>query len=569
VKATPILGQPAVSETLKTDRPIATWAQNTAAVVEQPGARQDLSSLYAAHAQLQKGGFGALLNRLTPSALSKPVVVDKMSARSAALGVDQAAGSLRAIAGVYADHRVSEEELPALQQARGQLETILAMRPALKMLPPPVARRLTEHLFQPIEVLVDAAKKHEGMLKDALQTRDAAAIRQRLNTAVAYNALDVGGLTQHAQLRGTARYLIGDLIRVPLESGGATLGVVTHKLGADLVVEYLDANGAVQVGSMTAQKAGKENPLKIGDYFELHGHRFWVTGLDQAGALRVINEHSVAYNANFLAAALLPLERLANAGTHDGLFAGNLSTNTAGFASGRAGAAAYHTNKGEGYKEWDEDAIAAFVDGHGRLYVGVFDQAGGEGSDPNQHGAASAICARAFFEEAKRVATTNGSLADGEAAFRRAIDAANQQVFARQKGEASTFIGAMIDGEDATILNLGDSGAMRFSANGAFQEKTRDQGLGNAIWGAVGMRKSVPPDPYHWKVQRGDYLVLGSDGLTDSGLTEQEIGQIVASAQTAQQATRALRDRVLERMKLKEGKPDNLSIIVVRVGEHE
>jgi serine/threonine protein phosphatase PrpC len=266
-----------------------------------------------------------------------------------------------------------------------------------------------------------------------------------------------------------------------------------------------------------------------------------------------------------------PIEAIVRADTLHGLIAGNRETNTIYDLQSPLANAALHTNRGHHYKDWNEDGGALFADRAGRLYVGVFDQAGGEGSDKNARGAASKIAAQSLFDRMKAFADTHGDAKRAEEALINAALDAHQLILARGRHEVTTFLGAMIEKNLAVIVNVGDSGAMHFSPEGDHLDSTEEQGIGNLLLEGLGKHYSEGHGPdcrgYHWRVTHGEYLVFGSDGLLDTKLSRDEIGAIIARAGSAADATRALRDIVSQRMKMKAGKPDNLTILVVRVGE--
>ena len=266
-----------------------------------------------------------------------------------------------------------------------------------------------------------------------------------------------------------------------------------------------------------------------------------------------------------------PIESIVRADTLHGLIAGNRETSTVYDLRSPVADAALHTNRGIHYKDWNEDGGALFADRMGRLFVGVFDQAGGEGSDKNARGAASRIAAQALFDRMKAFADTGGGADEAERALINAALDAHQLILARGRREVTTYLGAMIDKNLAVLVNVGDSGAMHFSAKGDHLDSTEEQGIGNLLLEGLGKHyaEGLGPDcrAYRWRVAAGEYLVFGSDGLLDTKLNGGEIGAIIARAGNASNATRALRDIVSQRMKMKAGKPDNLTILVVRVGD--
>lgn len=430
----------------------------------------------------------------------------------------------------------------------------------------------------------------------------------------AYRKLDLTRLEGAEDINHAGRYRVGDLIRVLRSDHTASPGVVVGVLPMGLKVEVQIRDGRAGVKELTREQITEANPLKIGDYVELRGRPYWVAGIDREGELVVLNQAGQRVDPWELRRELegairdgveqtvrlpplamtvedtemgiptgplpiarpmdkrryVPIESMLEATTANGLIAGNKETQTVYGLKSPFAAAALHTNRGHNYKDWNEDGGALFADREGRLYVGVFDQAGGEGSDSNARGAASAIAAQALFDRMKVVADTRGSPDDAERALISAALDAHQAILARGHGEVTTFIGAMIDERLAVIVNVGDSGAMHFSAEGLHLRSTEEQGIGRILLEGLGKHYTEGRRPdckaYRWGVARGDYLVFGSDGLLDARLKRDEIGRIIYEAGNAADATRSLRDIVSERMKVKKGKPDNLTILVIRVG---
>lgn len=83
---------------------------------------------------------------------------------------------------------------------------------------------------------------------------------------------------------------------------------------------------------------------------------------------------------------------------------------------------------------------------------------------------------------------------------------------------------------------------------------------------AVGLTPEGPAsDSYEWPLNEGDWLVLGSDGLLDAGLDLRTIGETLAGAKSAEVGVNRVARTVLRRMTFLQGKPDNLTIVAVRV----
>lgn len=447
-------------------------------------------------------------------------------------------------------------------------------------------------------------------------------LAERLDEEPQYEFLELGRLTSYAQLNGLERYQMGDLIRVHRSDGDWSLGVVTHRSskGRLRVLVRSKPDGALSVKEISEDSVLKANPLKIGDYIQLDGAPFWVAGLDLDGELLVVTRSGHRVDPNEFAGRLrtivddndaevtvqmtsadrrkllgdddsdgrrtsparplsvarplfsgpyVPIESILKANSGYGLWAGNKETDTVYDLQSPVAGAALHTSRGHNYKSWNEDGGALFADSNGRLYLGVFDQAGGEGSDEAARGAASAIAAEKLFEHMQQVAAEAGDHDAAEAALVRAAESAHIAILERAKGEVTTFVGAMVDSDTATIVNVGDSGAMHFDKRGRHLRSTEAQGVGRLLLEGLGMvrKRGFTHQSYRWPVAKGDMLVFGSDGLLDSKLGANEIGQMVSSAPSAADATRHLRNVVNERMRSKQGKPDNLTVLVVRVGE--
>jgi len=443
------------------------------------------------------------------------------------------------------------------------------------------------------------------------------ALAQRLDQEPRYQLLDLATIRDAADMTAMDRYKSGDLVRVARSGGGWSLGVVSERIPDDrlrLVVRD-QTSGEIRIKEQSESSIKKTNPLRIGDYLQIATTPFWVTGLDPDGELVVVTHAAKRVLASELRTRIegelrrgsrdgdrtlnltpaelarlrsapppanlpaspgkpapgpyVPIEQILRADSSYGLFAGNRETDTVFNLASPIAGAALHTNKGHNYKAWNEDSGALFADKRGRLYLGVFDQAGGEGSDPNARGAASAIAAQMMFDEMHRVADSGGDDKAAETGLIRAATRAHEAILARGKGEVTTYVGAMIDRELALIVNVGDSGAQHYSPTGQHLASTQQQGIGRVLLEGLGMiRKEIFNHAvYRWKVAKGDYLVFGSDGLFDSRMKAPEIGELIAAAGTAADATRKLRDVVSERMKARTGKPDNLTVVVVRVGE--
>jgi serine/threonine protein phosphatase PrpC len=84
--------------------------------------------------------------------------------------------------------------------------------------------------------------------------------------------------------------------------------------------------------------------------------------------------------------------------------------------------------------------------------------------------------------------------------------------------------------------------------------------LNHTLWNCIGgATAGVTPDIYRATLERGDHLLLCTDGLT-RGVSEEEIGRLVREAETPEAAARALVDAANDA-----GGDDNTTVVVARV----
>lgn len=436
-----------------------------------------------------------------------------------------------------------------------------------------------------------------------------AALERKLDFEPEYRLLELQTLEHPREITAVDRYQVGDLARVPRTSGRWSLGVVSEVDPGTSVTVLLRATTGLSTKELDARLLAQCNPLKIGDFFYLEDKPFWVAGLSEDGEIMVLSssgqrvdprevrrmmedvihgdsEKTVQISSPakppppvrplstarpLQSVPYVPIESILEANSQYGLIAGNKETPTVYNLRSPVADAALHTHRGHNYKNWNEDGGALFADGLGRLFIGVFDQAGGEGSDESARGAATAVAGEMLFDEMQKVAATRASRDEAEAAIVRAAQRAHEAILDRGKGEVTTFIGAMIDQEEAVIVNVGDSGTMQFDKDGQHRCSTEVQGVGRLLLEGLGMTRkpSFEHQTYRWPVSRGDFFLFGTDGLLDSRLPVEEIGKLLIDAGDAASATRRLRDVVSRRMISREGKPDNLTVLVVKVGDEE
>lgn len=230
--------------------------------------------------------------------------------------------------------------------------------------------------------------------------------------------------------------------------------------------------------------------------------------------------------------------------------------------------AAIYSSRGRGYARYNEDGAELFTDERGNMYAAVFDQAGGLGG--RIRGAASDLAAKKVFTAFRKIATAAPNSLDLSIPLIDAINDAHESLVARGEGEVTTAVTVVAEKGRAILVNSGDSAAIQFDKNGAGKthtdkhEVTSPMGIG-CLTHAVGLVPEEPePTAYEWPIETGDWLVLCSDGLLDAGLAVDELGGMLARAETAEAAVNEIATKVLKRMTLMQAKPDNLTIVAIR-----
>lgn len=145
------------------------------------------------------------------------------------------------------------------------------------------------------------------------------------------------------------------------------------------------------------------------------------------------------------------------------------------------------------------------------------------------------------------------------------------------RGMGTTVVSAVIMGQDATVMNVGDSRAYHITERSIRQitrdhsvvedmvrrgDITREQSLNhpsrNLITRAVGTVPEVEADFFSVLLREGDALILCSDGLSNQ-VSEKELLSVQLESATAEETA----GRLLE-LALKRGAPDNVTVAVFR-----
>ena len=197
---------------------------------------------------------------------------------------------------------------------------------------------------------------------------------------------------------------------------------------------------------------------------------------------------------------------------------------------------------------------------------------------------ASSLAVDVFVQEIKR--TYHGSM-DKEKVnqmLRSAVKLANFTVydqaaqFEEFSGMGTTLAAVLVRGKEATVVNVGDSRVYAVDKNGIYQ-LTRDHSLvqmmvergalspemarsypgKNFITRAVGTETVAECDLFHHKLERGDCLLLCSDGLSNM-MDDQEILFEVVHGVSKQQCCQRLLDIAKNR-----GAPDNVTSVLIQI----
>ena len=197
---------------------------------------------------------------------------------------------------------------------------------------------------------------------------------------------------------------------------------------------------------------------------------------------------------------------------------------------------------------------------------------------------ASTLAVDVFVEEVRRTWTPGITQYKLEQMLRAAVKLANftvydqAQQFEEFAGMGTTLVAALIHGQRVTVVNVGDSRAYKVDSDG-IRQVTRDHSLvqmmvdrgelspevartypgKNFITRAIGTESMVECDLYHLDVRKGDYLLLCSDGLSNT-MDEQEMLFEIVHGVKKQHCCQRLLDIAKNR-----GAPDNVTSILIMI----
>lgn len=197
---------------------------------------------------------------------------------------------------------------------------------------------------------------------------------------------------------------------------------------------------------------------------------------------------------------------------------------------------------------------------------------------------ASSLAVDVFTQEVKRNYHAGMDMEAVDQIMQRAMKLANFTVYDQScqfeefSGMGTTLVAALIRGKQVTVANVGDSRVYRVNNDGIWQitvdhslvqlmiqrgeltpERARNFPGKNYITRAIGTEPTVQCDIFHLDLQRGDCLLLCSDGLTNL-VDDQEILFEIVHGISKKHCCQRLLDIAKNR-----GAPDNVTSILVEV----
>ena len=197
---------------------------------------------------------------------------------------------------------------------------------------------------------------------------------------------------------------------------------------------------------------------------------------------------------------------------------------------------------------------------------------------------ASTLAVDVFVEEVKSTWTSGMNQEKVDQMLEAAVKLANFTVFDQAQqfeefdGMGTTLVAMLIRNQEVTVINVGDSRAYRVGSSGIrcvtkdhslvqmmvdrgelTPERARTYPGKNYITRAIGTEPVVESDIFHLDVERGDCLLLCSDGLSKM-MDDQEILFEVVHGVNKQYCCQRLLDVAKNR-----GAPDNVTSVLVLI----
>ena len=230
-------------------------------------------------------------------------------------------------------------------------------------------------------------------------------------------------------------------------------------------------------------------------------------------------------------------------------------------------------------REENQDAyVIEMLDG--AMLCAICDGMGGAKSG----NVASSMAVEVFAQEIRATWKPGMSQDDMDNMLRCAVKLVNFAVYDQAAqfvdfaGMGTTLVAALVEGKNATVVNVGDSRAYHVSAEGIrvvtqdhsvvqfmvergelTQEEAKLYPGKNLITRAIGTDATVECDLFHLSLEREDSILLCTDGLSNL-LDEQEILFEVVHGETRDDCCKRLLEIALNR-----GAPDNVTCLLLQV----
>lgn len=225
----------------------------------------------------------------------------------------------------------------------------------------------------------------------------------------------------------------------------------------------------------------------------------------------------------------------------------------------------------------NQDAFRIIKLSREQLLVVVCDGMGGAKSG----NIASRVCADLFVDEVKRNCRAGMKEERVDTMLRDAAELANKAVYEQSqlgedfKGMGTTLVAAFFQKNSATVLNIGDSRAYLCSEEGIKMitvdhslvemmvqrgELTREQAKfhpgKNLITRAVGTEPEVICDLFHLQMEKGQAVLLCSDGLSNTMSDQEILFEVIHGARKNDCCQRLLK------LANYRGAPDNVTVVL-------
>ena len=226
-------------------------------------------------------------------------------------------------------------------------------------------------------------------------------------------------------------------------------------------------------------------------------------------------------------------------------------------------------------RQQNQDAYAARLLEDGRVIALVCDGMGGARAG----NVASTMAVELFMEEFLKSSPDDPV----EERMGHAASTANQAVFHRSvhdadcAGMGTTMVAVLACGQEAVILNEGDSRCYHINTEGIVlvtrdhslvedlvergeltREQARTHPHKNLITRALGAEPALMADCFRQPLNEGDYLLLCSDGLSNVVNEQEMLYEVIHGGGDAQCCHRLLE------IALSRGAPDNVTVVLVK-----